>query len=81
MKEPWIPLSFSLFNLLLAKFPLSVSHTHTHTHKHTHTHTPHREKREMSSEIGLARKKVKIYTYCMSALWRVNYYFAHIAFW
>lgn len=72
MKGPWNP-SLSL-NLLLVKFFFlfpSLSYIYGHQ----------REKREVSSEIGLARRKVKIYTYCMSALWQVNYYFAHIALW
>lgn len=70
MKGLWNP---SLLNLLLVKFfffsPLSL------------TYTDIKGKRKVSSEIGLATRKVKIYTYCMSTLWQVNYYFAHIAFW
>lgn len=72
MKGLWNP---SLLNPLLVKFfvfffsPLSL------------TYTDIKGKRKVSSEIGLARRKVKIYTYCMSTLWQVNYYFVHIAFW
>lgn len=70
MKGPWNP-SLSFFKSVTSKVVPPPPYIYRHQ----------REKREVSSEIGLARRKVKIYTYCMSALWQANYYFAHIAFW
>lgn len=67
MKGPWNPSLLIRYKFFF--FPLSL------------TYTDIKGKREVSSEIGLARRKVKIYTYCISTLWQVNYCFAHIAFW
>lgn len=68
MKGPWNPSLLIRYKFVFF-FPLSL------------TYTDIKGKREVSSEIGLARRKVKIYTYCMSTLRQVNYCFAHIAFW